>query len=124
MKCASDVAQDTLQCSKVRLTRIVHMQANLLNNVSDIRSGESEVLQGTCKTPELRSDLNRWAISRQLGVGVHGSRARLALGHASALQDIQHVLPLREEKSCATAPDMHPQKVVQLTKILHAELLL
>jgi len=35
-----------------------------------------------------------------------------------------YVLPLRKEKARATAPDMHPQKVVQLTKILHAELLL
>ena len=124
MQSPFDVAEDMLESSNVWLARIMHVQANLLNSVSVIQPGECEVLQGTCKTPKLRGVLNRWTISRQLGVGVHGSRARLALGHASALQDIQHVLSLREEKACAMAPDMHPQKVVQLTKILHAELLL
>ena len=92
--CASNVAQDTLQGSKVRLTRIMHVQANLLNGISDIRPGEGEILQGTGETPEVRGILNRWTISRQLGVGVHRSRARLALGHTRTVQDVDHVLPL------------------------------
>jgi len=102
----------------------MHMQANLLNSVSDIRPGEGEVLQGACKTPELRGVLNRWTISRQLGVGVHRSRARLALSHTSTIQNVYHILLLRKKKARTTALDMHPQEVVKLTQIGHAELLL
>ena len=122
MQCALNVAQDTLQGSKVRLTRIMHVQANLLNGISDIRPGEGEVLQSTGETPEVGGILNRWTISRQLGVGVHRSRARLALGHTCAAQNVKHVLPLRE-KSGATPLYMHPQEV-EFPQILHAELLL
>ena len=59
--------------------------STLLNGISDIRPGEGEVLQGTGETPEVRGIRNRWTISRQLGVGVHRSRARLALGHTRAV---------------------------------------
>ena len=124
MQCASNVAQDTLQDSKVRLTRIMHVQANLLNGISDIRPGEGEVLQSTGETPEVGGILNRWTISRQLGVGVHRSRARLALGRTCAAQNVKHVLPLREKKSGATPLYMHPQEVMEFPQILHAELLL
>ena len=100
------------------------MQASLLNSVSNIRPGEGEVLQGTNENPEVRGILNRWTISRQLGVGVHRSRARLALGHTRTVQDVEHVLPLRKEKSRTTPLYVHPQEVMELAQILHAELLL
>ncbi|KAK9127946.1 hypothetical protein Syun_016743 [Stephania yunnanensis] len=31
--------------------RIMHMEANLLDGIRDIRPGESEILQSPCKTP-------------------------------------------------------------------------
>jgi hypothetical protein len=41
---ASDVAKKALQRSKVWLPWIMHMEADLLDSVGEIRPGESEVL--------------------------------------------------------------------------------
>ena len=106
------------------LAWIMHVQANLLDGISNIRLGECEVLQSACKTLEVRGVLNWWTIDCQLGIGVHWSRARFALSHTSAIQDVKHVLPLRKEKTETTTLYVHPQEVVKLTQICHAELLL
>jgi len=44
---ATDVAEETLQCSKVRLPGIMHVKTDLLNGIGEIRPGEGQVLQGT-----------------------------------------------------------------------------
>ena len=46
---ATDVVEETLQCSKVRLPRIMHVKTDLLNGIGEIRPGEGQVLQGTGK---------------------------------------------------------------------------
>jgi hypothetical protein len=38
------VAKDSLGCSKVNLPGIMHVQADLLDSIGDVRSGEGEVL--------------------------------------------------------------------------------
>jgi len=47
--------------------------------------------------PEISSILNRKPISRELGVAIHRSRNRLAVSHARAIEDINHVLVLGKE---------------------------
>ena len=44
---ATDVAEETLQCSKMRLPEIMHVKTDLLNGIGEIRPGESQVLQGS-----------------------------------------------------------------------------
>jgi hypothetical protein len=41
---AAEVTQDTLEGCQVGFSGIVHVEANLLNCIGDIRSGEIEVL--------------------------------------------------------------------------------
>ena len=48
---ATDVAEETLQCSKVRLPGIMHVKTDLLNGIGEIRPGEGQVLQGTGEAP-------------------------------------------------------------------------
>ena len=48
-----DVAKDAFQCGKVWFARIMHVQANLLNCIGDIRTGEGKVLESTGETPEI-----------------------------------------------------------------------
>jgi hypothetical protein len=48
---ATDVAEEALQRSKMGLPWFMHMKANLLNSIGEVRPGESEVLWGSNKTP-------------------------------------------------------------------------
>jgi hypothetical protein len=43
-KCPTKVGQDTLDCREVNFPRIMHMKTHLLNNIGDVRPGESQVL--------------------------------------------------------------------------------
>jgi hypothetical protein len=48
---AAEVAEESLESSEVRLAGIMHVKTDLLNDISDVRPGEGEVLKGTSKTP-------------------------------------------------------------------------
>ena len=48
---AMEVAEDPLQSGAMRLPRVMHMEADPLNRIGDVRPGEGEVLLGTSKTP-------------------------------------------------------------------------
>jgi hypothetical protein len=41
---AFDIPQDTLEQCKVRLARVVHEEANLLNCISEVRTSQREIL--------------------------------------------------------------------------------
>jgi hypothetical protein len=47
---ATKVAEETLESCEVGLPRIMHMKAQLLNCIGDVRPGEGEVLKSTSKT--------------------------------------------------------------------------
>jgi hypothetical protein len=60
--------------SKVRRARSVHVEANLLHGVGDIRTRQSEILKRTSKTPVFSSIQYQVAISiRELGLSINGS---------------------------------------------------
>ena len=101
------------------------MKANLLNSVRDVRAGESEVLQGTSKTP-VGSRISHGVthISRQLRLSVDRSGTGLAISHPSPLQNIKCILPLVKEKARRARLNSNTQEVMELTKILHSKLLL
>jgi hypothetical protein len=84
----------------------------MLHSIGDVGSGEGQPLQSTSKAPVVLGVLDRGTIRRKLGIGVHRCRAGLAFGHASTVQNIQHILPLREQETSTTALNMHPKEVV------------
>uniref|UniRef100_A0A0A9C880 Uncharacterized protein n=1 Tax=Arundo donax TaxID=35708 RepID=A0A0A9C880_ARUDO len=47
MQGAADVAQNALKGGKMRLSGIMHMKADLLDRIGDIRLGEGEILKST-----------------------------------------------------------------------------
>src|SRR6185437_6819748 len=103
----------------------MHMKADLLNSICEVRPGESEILQGASKTPVGSRISHRIThISRQLHLSVDRSGAGLAISHPSPLQNIKCILPLVKEKARRARLNSNAQEVVELTKILHSNLLL
>jgi hypothetical protein len=106
----------------MRLARVVHVKAHLLDGVGDVRPGEEEVLKGPGKTPVAGGIGNRGADGGEFALCVHWSRAGLAVSHASAVEDVDDVLPLVEEHARGTALDGDPQEVVERPEVLHRKL--
>jgi hypothetical protein len=50
IECALEIAKNMLYEGKVRLSRIVHEETDLLNSICNIWPGEGEILKSTCKT--------------------------------------------------------------------------
>jgi hypothetical protein len=82
------IALNALRSSKMRLSRIMHIQADLLNGVCYIWTGEGEILQSTNNTAILCGVGHRSTISRQLGVSINGRTARLAVTYTCTIQNI------------------------------------
>jgi len=45
-----NVPKNALESSKVRLSRIMHVETDLLHGIGNVRSCEGQILQSTCKT--------------------------------------------------------------------------
>jgi hypothetical protein len=82
------IALNALHSSKMRLSRIMHIQADLLNDICYIWMGEGEILQSTNNTAVLCGVGHRSTISRQLGVSINGRTARLAVTYTCMIQNI------------------------------------
>ena len=94
------------------------MKADLLDDICEVRPGESEVLQGTSKTPVgSRISHGSTQISRKLCLSVNRSEAWLAISHHSPLQNIKCILPLVKEKARRARLNSNTQKVMKLTKV-------
>lgn len=93
----TNVPKNTLESGEVRLSRVMHVETNLLDSIRNIRPGEREILQGTSEAPKI-SWVNNWITirSRKLGVGFDQRRTWLAFGHTSTIEDIKDVLALTE----------------------------
>jgi hypothetical protein len=100
----------------------VHMKANLLYDVGDVRASERQVLKGPGEAPELSRISNRRpGGGRDLGLRVHEHQDRLAVHHASVLKDVESELALSEEESIYLMLYGDPQEVVKRAEILHDE---
>jgi hypothetical protein len=70
---ASQIAQDALHRSEVRLPGNMHMKSNLLDDVGDVGAGKRQVLESPDEAPKLSRISNRRPRSgRDLGLCVHG----------------------------------------------------
>jgi hypothetical protein len=113
---ASEVAEEALESSEVRLPRIMHMKAQLLNHISDVRPSEGEVLESTRETPVRGGIRHPVPVGlRQLALRVNWSRAGVAIGHPSSLKDVKSVLPLVKKKSSRMRRNCDPKEVVEHT---------
>jgi hypothetical protein len=54
-----EVAQDALHGRQMRLSRVMHVQTNLLYSLDDVKPSERQVLQDTCDALELGGILDR-----------------------------------------------------------------
>jgi hypothetical protein len=122
VKSAPQVPQNPLQRGEMRLSRVVHVKAHLLDGVGDVGPGEEEVLKGPGKTPVAGWIGNRGAGGGEFALCVHWSRAGLAVNHASTFKDVDGVLPLVEEQTLGTSLDGDPQEVVERPEVLHRKL--
>ena len=102
----------------------MHVETYLLDGIGDIRTSESQILQCTSQTTILSRVSNLRTVGGQLGVQVDGSAARLASTHPDAFQDVQSILPLREQKAIIAAGDGDTNEVMELSHVGHSKLTL
>jgi hypothetical protein len=104
---------------------IMHVEANLLDDVGDVGAGERQVLEGPSEAPEVSRISNRRpGLGRDLDLRVHWCQNRLAVHHASSLKNIESKLMLSEEESASLMLYGDPQEVMEGPEILHGEFLL
>jgi hypothetical protein len=73
----------------------MHVEADLLDGVRDVGSGERQVLEGPIEAPKVSQTSNmRPGLSGDLGMYVHQRRNWLAVHHASSLKNIKSKLSL------------------------------
>jgi hypothetical protein len=104
------------------LSRVVHVQTDLLHGVGDVAPCECQVLESSCNAPELRGVLNgRPRVPRQLRLEVDWSRAWLADRHDRTFEDVKRVGALMEEQTIQTTLDGDAKEVVKRPEVLHGE---
>jgi hypothetical protein len=59
----TDVPKNTLHKSKVRRARSMHVKADLLNFIGDVRMSQCKILKSACKTPVICSIRKKIIIS-------------------------------------------------------------
>jgi hypothetical protein len=97
---ALEVPKDALHGSEMRLTRVVHVEAHLLDRIGNVGPGEGEVLE----SPSQAAVGSRVAdggrhVGEDLGPSVDRCGAELAVAHASTLKDVSSILALVEEEA-------------------------
>jgi hypothetical protein len=79
---------------KMRLSRIMHVEANLLDNISNIWPSKSQILKGTNKALVVGRIRNMVAFRGYFGTSINWSGARLAICHPRTVKNLKHVLAL------------------------------
>jgi hypothetical protein len=116
------IAQDALHGRQMGLSRVVHVQTDLLHGVGDVAPCECQVLESSYNAPELRGVLNgRPRVPRQLRLEVDWSRAWLAVRHDRTFADVKRVGALMEEQTIQTTLDSDAKEVVKRPEVLHGE---
>jgi hypothetical protein len=83
----------------VRLSGIMHVEADLLDDVADVEMGERQILEGPSEASEVSWISNmRPELSRDLGLCVHRRQNRPVVHHASSVKNIESKLMLNEEE--------------------------
>jgi hypothetical protein len=97
------------------------MKTYLLNSIEEVGPGKSQVLKSTGQAAKISGLLfpkKSPSICGELGIGVDWSVARLAGGHTSVIQDIDHELALGEVQAAQAA---QAQAYAQAQALLQAQ---
>jgi hypothetical protein len=106
----------------VGLPRVVHVQADLLHDISDIGPCESQVLEGSGNALKLRVVHNRRPrVVSELRREVDWSHTRLVVRHDCPLEDVKRVGALVEEQPVWMTLDGDTEEVVKRSEVLHGE---
>jgi hypothetical protein len=109
----TNVVKNPLDETPVYITRRMHVKAHLVDSVGDIRSCEHQVLQGADDTMVECSISGRLASGgKRFRLGVDWCGRRLAIHHASAIEDISGVGGLMEMETMLILPHLDAEKVV------------
>jgi hypothetical protein len=115
--------QNALHGDEVGLSRIMHVTADILDDIGDVGLGERQVLEGPHEAPEVSWISNRrLKLGRDLGLCVHRHRNRLVVRHASSLKNIKSKLMLSEEEPVRRMLYRDSQKMMEGSEVLHGEL--
>jgi hypothetical protein len=119
------IAQDALHGRQVGLPRVMHVQTDLLHDISDVGPCECQVLEGSDNASELRGVRNRrLRVVSQLRLEVDWSHTRLVVRHDCPIEDVKRVGVLVEEQPVWTTLDGDAEEVVKRPEVLHGEVLL
>jgi hypothetical protein len=118
-----EVAQDPLESGEMGLLWGVHMEAHLLDGVGDVRPGEGDVLERAYQAPVRRRVGDRVpVVLRELRLSVDRHGARLAVEHASPLQNVDGVLALVQEETLGPVFSGDAEEVMERPQVLHRKL--
>jgi hypothetical protein len=84
------VLKDPLDCTQVRLLGIIHVEADLLDNIHDLEPGEGKIPKITDKTVVGSGVIDRGTIAVDLGLHVHWCGSWLAIQHVSSPYDTMY----------------------------------
>jgi hypothetical protein len=98
IKSSLKISEDTLDQGRMRLARNMHVEANLLYNISDVWPGECEILKSTSKTAIASRIRDRWTVRGHFSTSINWSSTPLAISHPCSLKNLNHVLALREKE--------------------------
>jgi hypothetical protein len=106
----------------VGLPWIMHVEADLLDDVGDVGVGERQVPEGPIKAHKVsRISNRRLGLDGDLGLRVHRRRNQIAVHHVSSLKNIESNLTLSEEEPISLMLYGDSQEMMEGPKILHGE---
>jgi hypothetical protein len=94
IKSVLNVPKNPIDQGEMRLPWVLHIEADLLDGISNVQTGECEILLGTHKATVLCRIRDWGTIRRELGTSVNWSRTWFAISHPDALKNINHILAL------------------------------
>jgi hypothetical protein len=101
----------------------MHVEADLLHGVLQLRASESQVLQATNNGAILRRIRSRRSSGGgELGVLVDRSGRMRAIKHPSTLKNILSVLTLMEKEAVRSVHYLKAEEVVKRAEVLDGEL--
>ena len=100
----------------------MHMQANLLHRVGNVRARDCQILQSAGQAAIGRTVRKKVAIvAGHLLLRVYRCIRRLAVAHPDTFQEVGGALGLREEEAVRVALDVDAEKVLDRAHVLNGE---
>jgi hypothetical protein len=102
----------------VGLLGIMHVKADLLDGIGDVRAGGRQVLEGHSEAPKVSRISNmRPELGGDLSLCVQRRQNRLAAHHASSLKNIERTLMMSEEEPVHLMLNVDSQKMMEGSKV-------